>query len=243
MPDTPATRPPLALHEAGVDRYQPRDPRTQEVILDPDLTAASAAMKIARGAAEQLAAAADALARDPSRTPATAGIELRRLAPVAGERATKALDVAGDRLRRAIVDIGERTAPAGPKTAEAVQLAAEVRAAVAKMSAADRSTFLAEATAAGDELTIGAVIRAPGILSGLSAPAQEALRAGWRAARHPAEAARAERLSRALAVVEGAGEAAVAFVRAIVANPAAELAEARQGEADRAIRAVKGAGE
>ena len=105
---------PLALHEAAIERLHARDPRTREPVPDDALAAAAAALRTARLAAEQIAATADALRRDPTRTGPAVVVELRRIAPQLSDRAGAALDGAAATLARAATDLEASMAPRPP---------------------------------------------------------------------------------------------------------------------------------
>ena len=73
------------------------------------------------------------------------------MAPSLGERAGAALDGAAAKLTGAISTLKELMAPPTPRCAEALALACEVRAALARMSDADRQKAMAAAIGDGDE--------------------------------------------------------------------------------------------
>jgi hypothetical protein len=238
MTATDTIRPPLAANEAAIARLFPRDPRTGEPIPDATLDGALTAMRSARLAGEQIAALVEAVRRDPTRSGPAGLVELRRAVPSIGERAARALDAGAEQLRRAVSGLEAEMAPKPPASPEQLQIAGEIRAALARMDPTARAKALGDAIAAGDEAVVSAALRGGGLLVGMSSEQVAGLRQRWSAARHPEAYARAERLNRALAAVETAGQAVVGFVGAAISGPGAEAAVAAADAAQAALSAA-----
>jgi hypothetical protein len=230
MPVSPTLAP------AVIDRHRARDPRTGELVPDPELEALSAAVGRARSHAEQLEALAETLRRDPTRTPEGAAVELARTAPLIGERAAAALDQADTRLAGSVAQLG--AVLAGPPLGVHAAMEPEIRARLAAMSSETRRTALLAAIEAGDELTAGAALRGPAMLVGMAPSELEHIRQAWGRARHPEKVARLAVLQKARADAERAGAALVALVGGLTTTAAA-TADERATAATAALTAAR----
>src|SRR5262245_59444101 len=114
MTATQTIRPPLAAHEAAIERLYASDARTREPVPDAPLDAAAPAMRQARLAGEQLAALVEAVRNDPTRAGPAGLVELRRAGSSIGERAARALDGGAEALRRGITGLQAEMEPRPP---------------------------------------------------------------------------------------------------------------------------------
>ncbi|MFC3078202.1 hypothetical protein ACFODL_08910 [Phenylobacterium terrae] len=230
---------PLTIDPDQVAPLYARDSETGQTIPDPAIEAAASALTVARSQAMAIADLASRLDADPSRTSAARALELRRAALRAGERAAEALDRARSvaQTERAELDAATSAPPIPPG---AGALESEVRAALRAMPAGERAKALAAAISAGESLIAGAVLRAPGLLSGLSADELELHRANYRRLHHPGAADRLDRVGRALAALDRAGEALVSFTAK--ATERGEEAAERSAAADAALNALTAEG-
>ena len=179
----PKTPVPPTLHEAAVERLCLRDARTLAPLPDADLDQAVASLRTSRQVAEQIVELVGAVRTDPNRTTATKAVELRRVVPLAAQRAAKALDAATNRLTRAIAELEAQMTPRSPSSPEAVAAAVDER----------------------DEATVAAVLRGGALLSGMDVREHRGLAERWRAKAHPEASARAGKLRKAGGALERAG--------------------------------------
>lgn len=215
---------PLALHEDNVTAYYARDPENGARVPDEALDRLVAAMRTAHGEADRILNLSKALRGDPTRTPDAAALALRENALKAGERAARALDAAREGVVAAVARLEADTA-APPQPTGAGVLESEIRATLRGMSEKDRSAAIAEAFADGDDLVIGAAIRGPALLTGLDKARHGMFQGRWRKERHPAETDRVERLRKAIAALDRAGENLVQFTNKAATTQQALLAE------------------
>jgi hypothetical protein len=235
-------RPPASLHEAEIERWQPRDPMTGELQSDADLQTLAGAMASARRDAERLAALAAALQGDPRRTPEGAAVELRRAALEIGERSAQTLDAARSRAVAALKTVeAETAAPPPPRDAVQLQIEAELRAKLAALPQAKRRALITEAIDSGDDTLPGAILRGPALLTGLTPEEHALIREQWRAARHPERAAKIARLTKALEATELGGNLLVSYVERLTTSDRAKAAQRKAAATEAALKAVKAA--
>lgn len=89
----------------------------------------------------------------------------------------------------------------------------------------------------GDDAVIGAVLRGPAFLTGLSEAELAVRQSTWRRIRFPEEFNRENRLKKAMEATEAAGRSFLTFVKSVADGEAARLADAAQQRA-RAAEAV-----
>lgn len=235
-------RVPTSLHALEVERHHARDPASGALVADDEMAGLATAMGAARQQAEQVAALAAALAGDRTRTPEAAALEVRRAALLAGQRGAAALDRARQRAADALgrLDL-ETAAPPPPRDPIALQLEGEVRAKLDRLPEAQRRAAIEAGLASGDDVIVGAVLRGPALLSGLGALEHDHVRQRFRHARHPAKAARMERLAKAIEAADLGGRLLLSFVEAAASGPAARRAEAQAGAVDAALQRIQAA--
>jgi len=217
---------PLSLSDDLVAPLYARDPDTGARLPDDDLDALAAALRQARGHAEQVLALSGALKADPTKTREAAALTLREKGLRAGEKAAEVLDRARDRLAatRARLEL-ETASPPVPRDPGAMMLEGEIRAALARMPAGDRSAAIRQVFSDREDSVIGAVLRGPALLSGLSPEERGMLQDRYRTERHPMEADRIARLTKALEGLERSAISLIGFTEAVTATPQALRAE------------------
>ena len=225
---------PLALHEATVEQY-----RRKDVSPDAELEALGSAMAQARQDIERLAAFAEAVSADrraplqAKRSTATSGSE--------GGRACRGSPRSGTRPRRegCRTDQNSNVAPPRQRTMPPPGWRSRSRQRLAAMPHEDRGKVIAAAIKDDDDLMVGAILRAPPMLSGMSQVEQNYRRALWRQRRYPNEVDREQRLEKAVAALDRGGAAMLAFIRTMTASPEAEAAEQSVKAVAEAQAAVK----
>lgn len=229
---------PLTLDERQLDKWFVTDAQGARVA-DDVLESMVTAMATARGHADQLTALSRALDADSSRSPEGRALELRQSALRVGERGAKALDTARARAAAKIKQIqAETAAPPPPKDAPVALLEGEIRARLASMTHDQRAEVVATAFEDGDDLVLGALLRGPAMLTGMTHAAREMHREHWRRERFPAESDRIARLEKALWVLDMGGEDFLGFVKRLSDAPAALRAEQAAEATAQALAAV-----
>lgn len=226
---------PLALHEATIEHY-----RRKDAAPDAELEALGAAMAQARQDIERFAVLAEAISTDRTHTVESNALRLRQAAVRAGERAAVCLDGARVRAEKAVEQIRTATyAPPAPKDDAAARLEVEIRQRLAAMPHQDRGKVIAAAIKDDDDLMVGAILRAPPMLCGMSQVEHNYRRALWRQRRYPNEVDREQRLEKAVAALDRGGAAMLAFIKTMTASPEAEAAETGVKAVAEAQAAVK----
>lgn len=106
------------------------------------------------------------------------------------------VSAAKQRAEAAIAKIESETMAPIPKEG-ATNFSAEIRAALARMSAHDRDKAIARAINTNDDSTLAAILSAPALLSGLTADELELRRHHWRSKHFEPQMKRVESLKRA----------------------------------------------
>jgi hypothetical protein len=146
------------------------------------------AMIRAREAAEHALDAQQKIMGNVMRTPVANMREARKVTFDHFEQAAKKIDAARDRAEREVARIeAETSAPPEPKHVSGTMLEAEIRSALAAMKSEARTAALIAAVEKGDDQTLGAALRGPTLLTGLSEAEREALRLKWRQKHFPGE--------------------------------------------------------
>jgi hypothetical protein len=238
----PPIRAPMIINEALIEKHFARDPITRELVADDVLGEMAAAMKAARVGAEQMAEVHASVSANTSMLPDARTLQIRKTVTTLGERAAARLDGARskalaelDRLRR------ETSAPPVPGNQLIAALEAESRSALRSMGAKHRGRVIHSAIENGDDVVVGAILRGPPMLSGLTDAEREMRRSVWRKKRHPGVLDREERLGRAVAALERGGSGLIALVADITDSPSAKRAAATAAAAHAAIEAAAGA--
>lgn len=210
---------------------------------DEELSSLAGAMGSARTTAEQLAALAEALQHDKTRTPEAAALELRKSALRLAESSAKRLDTARQKAAEALGRLQKETAaPPPPRDAVALQIESEVRARLAALPQDKRTAAISAAIQSGDDVVTGAILRGPGFLSGLNDGEHEHARLRFREQRHPEKTAKMRRLEAALDDVDRGGNLLLSFVEKLSNTNTAKQAEAQASAASAALRSAAAAG-
>jgi len=217
----------LSLAPEIVSNFRVRHPQTHEPVQDELLDQLEQSLAFGQTRARELSDLVDAVRADRTSTPGAAAIKIRGAALKLGEAAAKKLDTAKGQVEKDLDAIAEGTAaPLPPRDALAAQLEAEVRARFAAMSHEESKKAWADALRAEDELIMGAILRAPAMLSGMTDAELELRRHAWRVKKFPEVVDREKRLTRALEAAERAGDSLINYVEAIASGPGAEAEKA-----------------
>lgn len=103
------------------------------------------------------------------------------------------------------------------------------------MSPKDRAAAIGQAFDDGEDSVIGAVLRGPALLSGLGTDQRQLLQDRYRRERHPQEADRIMRLTKALDGLERGAVALLDFTKAVVTAPRALAAEQAAERTEQAL--------
>jgi hypothetical protein len=227
---------PLSLSDDLVAPLYARDPETGARLADDDLDALAGALRHAHGQAEQVLSLSKALRADPTKSPSAVALTLREKGLKAGEQAAQSLDRARNSLAVTVARLSEQTAaPLLARDAGTMVLEGEIRAALARLSPKDRTAAIGRAFEDGEDSVIGAVLRGPALLSGLGPDQRQMLQDRYRRERHPQEADRIMRLTKALDGLERGAVALLGFTEAIVTAPRALAAERAAERTEQAL--------
>lgn len=202
-----------SIDERTIDHFAEK--QIGNVKPEPDLEhqALSGALKVAREEAHALVNLANTVFADRSQAPAAAAIQVATAAKKTGERVTARLDAAHAKVDATISSLEKTTFAPLPDAGVGTQFDKEIRYALKSMKTpAERAEALADAFAANDMTLIGPVLRAPALLSGMTAVELEALRHRFREQHFPTEMRRLERLKKMRAASEIGGGAFVKLV-------------------------------
>lgn len=231
MKEKPAV--PLVLDPGAAAKFRARDPATHEAVPDAALDALESGLTFAQTKARELADIVDAVSSDTTVTAGAGAMRIRTAALKIGEQAAAKLDAARAGLEREIAAIASGThTPEPPRDAVAAQLEGEARGAFARMTDEARKAAWSAALKGNDEITLGALLRAPAYLSGQTDAQLELRRHAWRAKRWPDEVDREQRLKRAQEAAERAGASLIKFVERVASGPGAEASEAARHAAE-----------
>ncbi|WP_192259329.1 hypothetical protein [Mesorhizobium caraganae] len=220
-----ATDVPMSLDERSIERFHVVDRLTRTKVEDPDLDDLAASIKAARETALGIANLAEITMRDKTQLPEVGLLQVRNHALKASVSVAGKLDAARAKIVSGLEQFEKDTAapPLSPATA-AVE--AEFRAAFLKMSDEERKAAINDAFKTQNKTVLGAVLRWPHYLSGVSPAYLEIVRHRYRRQFFAAPYERHGRLKKALAVAEGQGTTFVRFVNSMTNSPAVALAEA-----------------
>lgn len=221
-----ATDVPMSLDERSIERFHVVDRLTRTKVEDPDLDDLAASIKLARETALGIAKLAEITMKDRTQLPEAGLLQVRSHALKASVTVATKLDAARAKIVSGLEQFERDTAapPLLPATAAAE---AEVRAAfLNNMTEAQRKAAISGAFKTQNKTVLGAVLRWPHYLSGLSPAYLEIVRHRYRKEFFPSEYERHFRLKKALSVAEGQGTSFVRFVNSMANSPAVALAEA-----------------
>ncbi|MET2827348.1 hypothetical protein [Mesorhizobium shangrilense] len=218
-----------SIDERAIDHHAEK--QIGNVMPQPDLEhlALSAALKLAREEALALVNLHNAVLADASQPRAVGVIQIATTAQKVGEKVAARLVAANAKADATIASIETATfAPEGVS-----QFDQEIRSSLKAMTPAERTKEIADALAGNDMALLGAVLRAPRLLTGMTAVELEALRHRFREQHFPAEMKRLERLRKMRAASDVAGGAFVKLVNeaadATFANGAIAARSKREG--------------
>ncbi|MER8853016.1 hypothetical protein NKH94_15615 [Mesorhizobium australicum] len=198
-----------SIDERVIDHHAEK--QIGNVVPQPDLEhlALSAALKLAREEAQALVNLHNAVLADASQPRAAAVIQVATAAQKTAERVAARLVAANTKVDTTIAAIEKGTfAPEGVS-----QFDDALRSSLKAMAPAERAKEIADALAANDMQLVGAVLRAPRLLTGMTAVELEALRHRFREQHFPGEMKRLERLKKMRAASDVAGGAFVKLVK------------------------------
>lgn len=232
-----ALKVPPGLNEQAVEHFAVRDRKTGR-IADEEVGALASAVKLAREEAIRLSHLEMATLADPTQTREAGLLQLATAAVRSGERIAAPLDAARAKVAARIAEIEKRiSAPPAPRDAVALSIESEVRRALAAMSDKDRSAAIDAALKAGDAVVVGAVLRGPALLTGLSDARMGMLRNAYKQRFHAAESERVATLNRALEATDRMGRLFVGLVREATSSPAVHLATRAKEQRETALAA------
>jgi hypothetical protein len=197
------------------------------------------ALKAARVAAENMTAATIAIHRDATKSPPAAHLQSDEYSAKLLTVTTPKLDRAHEHLQTSINLLQRKTAkPALEVSAKNNFMTGEVRARLAGMTQSARMKTLSDAIDAGDDLSVGAALEAPGFLTGLSPGELEHVRDRWAHARHPEHMACIKRLQTAQEHLRRAGNLLSGYQRQCSDAGIVTVAKKLQKQAQAAIAAA-----
>jgi hypothetical protein len=230
---------PLALHPLAIERHRARDAAGKHVP-DAALGAALQAMVEGRALAEQASHAHAAIMADPLMPAAGRLVRARKTTGSLAEVIVKKLDVARVKLTTELHNIQRDTSRLPPSTSPAsIAIERQTADVLRSMPDADRRKVIMQAIERDDESVLSSLFSGPAFVVGLDDKTREAYRQQFRKKRWPEVVERETRLRAALADIERAGGATVAWVeRLFSASPIEKLVAASEA-ATSAVAAAK----
>lgn len=230
---------PLDIHESTMEQWQERSDKG-ELVADPAISRLSDAIKTTRTNCSTLVGLSDALAQDWTNSPQASALKLRghalRLAEATAQKLDAAKEAVQGEIDTIVAAIGT---PPLPGTQYAVGLEQEIRSRLAAMPEKAREEAISKAFAAKDQTVIGAVLRGPAMLVGMSDERHAMVREHYRREFHPVEYARYRRLRGAMETMVRTGQSFLGFIGGVVNSESANLAEAAVANARAAEIAVQ----
>lgn len=219
-------KPPIDIHEAAISSII--DDEGDDI--GRTLTRAA---RVARDNAARLATLGEALAADATLPDAAKRARLREAALGLGSRVAAELDKARSVAEAELASIASATAaPPAPRDPGALAIEAELRAALRQMTHEDRRAALA------DDRVLGAAMRGPALLAGMSEAEAAATAEAYRKRAHPAAAARVDKIARARDALDRVGKSFMGYTAKAAAL--GEMDAQHQRVAEAAMAAVKG---
>jgi hypothetical protein len=230
-------RVPIDLHEQMITHVAPIPAGGD----DPETMALVHGIKFAREEAERLVELQRVTRIDPALNRDSAALRVRTFALRGAERVAAKLDAART-LAATALDTYDRatSSPPAPRDNVALGLEAEIRVSMKGMPASDRKKVIADAFAAKDERVLGALLRGPAFLSGLSPAEHDAQRRRYQREFHAAASVAADRHRKALEAFDRAGNSFMRLTRAMTDDPLALRAETASADREAAEAAIKG---
>jgi hypothetical protein len=185
------------------------------------------ALRSARICAENIHKASLSIHANPLLSEGAKHVEADRVSFAASKKVLPIVDRASSNLATEIQRLKNKiAAPAVGTGIRDVNLEHEIRDALRSMTEGDRRKQISKSLEQGDDSVIAAVVGAPLMLSGLSAPELEGFVSMWRAKRFPDELARLARLEKVQAATLLAGTLLVGYPSRMAAP--AIVAEAKR---------------
>ncbi|TIX17243.1 MAG: hypothetical protein E5V41_11485 [Mesorhizobium sp.] len=218
---------PMSVDERLIEQFHAVDSVTREKVADDDLDYLAGAVKAAREAAQRIVKFAEVTMRDRTQMPDAGLLQVRTHALSSSAAVATKLDAARTKVAGAI-ELFDKESSAPALSPDTAPYEAEVRAKFGAMTAEQRKAAINDAFKTQNKMVLGAVLRLPAYLSGLSPAYLEVVRHRYRSQFFPAQYERSHRLKKALAVAEAQGDAFVGFVERVANSPAVTLAQAAQ---------------
>lgn len=232
-----ALKRPMDLDERMVEHHGTRN--KQGGLDDPLIASLAGAVKLAREQADSLIHLETTVLADKTQTLEAGLLQVANSALRMSERVGVSLDTARGAVQSEIAKITQRTsAPPPPKDTLTAQLEGEVRARLTAMSDEERVDAVNAAIHEGNDVVVGAVLRAPAFLSGMSTARLEVARQKYRERHYAADMQRVAALKLALEATERSGKSFVALVTAASTAPAAQLAASNKARREEAYAAA-----
>ncbi|MGV3553204.1 hypothetical protein [Rhizobium sp.] len=217
---------PLDIDERIFEQWQDVAP-DGALIPDASVARLADAVKATRTNCGTLVGLADALAADRTTPSETSALKLRGHALAVAEKTAQRLDSAKEAVATEIENLSVAMGtPPLPGTPYAVSLEQEIRSRLCVLQEKERDAVIGKAFADKDTTILGAVLRGPPMLTGVSEPRHNMIREQYRRDFHPAEYARYGRLRGAMEAMERTGHVFVDFIGGIVNSETMNVAEA-----------------
>ena len=213
-----------SVHESVIRRHFSKDDDTDSI-----LNALHDGVRMAREMSNKAAAMTAAVLDNQLETEPQRHRKAREAGFALIERASKALDEALKAAQSEIKSIKERVS-GPPQTKDMIveQRQRELRERLAALPKERQSAILFEAVAHDDDNLIGAVLAVPVWMLALSKPEIDMVRLRWAQKKYPQDLDRLERIGKAVADAQRAGQQSIGFVDSL--TDAALIAEAELGE-------------
>jgi hypothetical protein len=230
---------PLSLHHATFERHYQRAPG---VGVTPDDTIAAAMRAAAEGRklATQALDAYEKILADESVPMAGRLVRAKKAAAPLIESVGRKLDAAIDTVQAELSKLDKDMLPIIPPGESHLTTDGELRTLLRTASYEKRSELFAQASRAGDDSPVRAMLAGHPSLSGLSSDEMRARKKQYQRSRHPQTWARKERLEAALHDLKVASDAVVDFAKKLFAG-ATPHERASAAAAEAAAAAQKGA--
>lgn len=215
------TRVSMALHPQNVDALDPDG--VEAGILEPTRNAFALAYTAIARVHEARAVASN----DPSMNENSVTIKVADLAEREMAKVTREFDGVRNRLLKGIAAL-EADLHRPVETQGAALVSAEVRAHIAKMPASQRIEFLRKRIQAGDRVTAGAALGAPGYLSGIEDAMQQTLTRFYHERNSPETARRLKAMEAARDLIERNAPLAFREVEKAVGQPSHKVRALRE---------------
>lgn len=229
-------RVPVDLNERMISHVAPVPAGTD----DKETTELMNGIRYAREEAEKLIELRRTMQVDPTLSRDAAALRVRTVALQAAERVARRLDAARAQAAAAL-DTYDRvtSSPPAPRDQVALGIEAEIRASLKAMKESDRKKVMADAFAGKDERVLGAVLRGPAFLSGLTDTEHGMQRHRYQREFHREATVTADRRRKALETFDRLGETFIRLARELTDDPLALRADQSVANREAAEAALK----